>query len=501
MSRYMSRYSYGNGNDERRNSMKYNNGAGKEYIITAEVYEEIKKTIGSRNPEQGGILGSSDGVHIDHYYFDSMAARTPGSYSMDVVSLNREIHRWNDNDIRLVGVIHSHPRGYTSPSEGDLETAQNIIEKLDVGGELFTPIVQVSPKLDGQIEIHPHTIRRTVEVVPQRMKIEEKTAEEKREEQMLKERAAKSPNRFKRINSSLPEEVMAEKKIICVGCGGSRSYLESAARCGIGMFVLIDGDKVEDTNIATQGAYISEIGKYKTEVIKERILDINPEAKVICINSYLSDEMTDGEFIKRTGLTEGKKENTLLCGCTDNFYAQDRCAQLSLKYGVPYLAAQIFPGGTGNEVIFTYPGLTESCPRCMLETRYRKELENRSEGTGSSEGGAVWITEYLNAVKLETTLKLLCYDEEKTVYYHKLDELKDRNYLMTRYREELKAPAFEPIEGLKDKEKDLSFPYVTVAIEQTKECGCPLCGGTGNLKNLYGKIADTRKISEKRGIA
>jgi hypothetical protein len=137
----------------------------------------------------------------------------------------------------------------------------------------------------------------------------------------------------------------------------------------------------------------------------------------------------------------------------------------------------------------------------MLESRYRKELENRSEGTGSSEGGVVWITEYLNAVKLETTLKLLCYDEEKTVYYHKLDELKDRNYLMTRYREELKAPAFEPIEWLKDKEKDLSFPYVTVAIEQTKECGCPLCGGNGNLKNLYGKIADTRIISQNRGIA
>ena len=38
------------------------------WIFTAEVYEDIRRTIGCRKPEQGGILGSSDGRHIDHYY-------------------------------------------------------------------------------------------------------------------------------------------------------------------------------------------------------------------------------------------------------------------------------------------------------------------------------------------------------------------------------------------------------------------------------------------------
>ena len=89
------------------------------YIITAEVYDQIKKTIGTRKPEQGGILGSSDGIHIDHYYFDKTADRTSASYTMDAKALNEVIHEWNDNGIQLVGIIHSHPQGCTKPSYGE----------------------------------------------------------------------------------------------------------------------------------------------------------------------------------------------------------------------------------------------------------------------------------------------------------------------------------------------------------------------------------------------
>ena len=131
-------------------------GMDNRYIITAEVYDQIKKTIGTRKPEQGGILGSSDGIHIDHYYFDKTADRTSASYTMDAKALNEVIHGWNDNGIQLVGIIHSHPQGCTKPSFGDMETARHIIETIDVKGKFFTPIVQVSPKLNGDIKIYPY---------------------------------------------------------------------------------------------------------------------------------------------------------------------------------------------------------------------------------------------------------------------------------------------------------------------------------------------------------
>lgn len=234
------------------------------------------------------------------------------------------------------------------------------------------------------------------------------------------------------------------------------------------------------------------------EVIRERIMDINPMANVVCINSYLDDRITDDEFSYMTGLEKCRKSDTLICGCTDNFYAQDRCAQLSVKYGIPYLAAQIFAGGNGHEVIFYYPGVTQSCPRCMLESRYRKELtSSHSSGTGSSAGTAVCVTDYLNAIKSQVAINILCYSEKSTKYYHALDKLADRNYLMTKCSDSLKAPAFKSLDTLAVQETDLSFPYATIAIGQTPEQDCPLCGGQGRPELMEGKITDTRRIPNR----
>ncbi len=474
---------------------KRNVNTNESWVITAEVYEEIKRTIGCRKPEQGGILGSSDGKHIDFYYFDKTADRSSASYTMDTKALNEVIHKWNDSGIQLVGIIHSHPQGINRPSYGDMETAKHIIETIDVQGKFFTPIVQVSPKLNGDIKIYPYTFEQTVEMKNQSMIIEESLVN-KAEAYRLKELDKKAPNRFKRIEDVFPDNIMRKKAVTCVGLGGSRPFIESLARCGVSTFFLWDGDKVEDTNIATQGAFISEIGKFKCEVTKERILDINPLARVVCMNRFLDQSVTDEEFAMITGIAEYKKEDFLMLGCTDNFYAQDRCAQLSLKYGVPYLAAQIFEKGKGHEVIFWYPGVTPSCPRCMLESRYKKMLLPTEKSTGSSAGAAVCVTDYLNAIKSYMAINILCYNEKNTPYYHNLNKYADRNYLMTKCSDDFKAPAFEPVTELESKEIDLSFPFLTIAIGQTPESNCPLCGGTGNIHYTKFDIKDTRCIPE-----
>ena len=463
------------------------------WIITSDVYEEIRRTIGCRKPEHGGILGSSDGKHIDHFYFDKTADRSSASYTMDTKALNEVIHKWNDNGVLLVGIIHSHPQGITRPSYGDMETAKHIIETLDVKGKFFTPIVQVSPKLNGDIKIYPYTFEQTVEMKQQAMEIEQ-VDESAKEKRRIDELSAKAPNRFKRIDSIFPNNLMASKKVICIGCGGSRAFLETLARCGVGTFILFDGDIIEDTNIATQGTYISEIGKLKTEVIKEKILDINPLAKVVCINRFLDNDIADEEFAYLTDINNSNKKDTLICGCTDNFFAQDRCAQLSVKFKIPYLAAQIFAGGKGHEVIFYYPELTKSCPRCMLESRYKKVLTSKNNATGSSEGAAVCVTEYLNAIKSYTALSILCYEDKVTPYYHVLDKYSDRNYLMTKCSDDFKAPAFEPLKVIEAEETDLSFPFVTIAIGQTQEENCPLCGGELKAMKWDSLIPDSRII-------
>ena len=79
------------------------------------------------------------------------------------------------------------------------------------------------------------------------------------------------------------------------GCGGVGSYaVEAMARAGIGNIVLIDGDVVDETNINRQLiADVTTIGREKVEVEKERILKINPNAKVIAYKEFFNQENSE----------------------------------------------------------------------------------------------------------------------------------------------------------------------------------------------------------------
>lgn len=71
-------------------------------------------------------------------------------------------------------------------------------------------------------------------------------------------------------------------KVAVFGIGGVGGLaVEALVRGGIGSFVLIDNDTICASNINRQIiATTKTIGRYKTEVMKERILDINPNAYV-----------------------------------------------------------------------------------------------------------------------------------------------------------------------------------------------------------------------------
>ena len=92
-------------------------------------------------------------------------------------------------------------------------------------------------------------------------------------------------NQFSRTELLIGEQGIERLKassIIIFGIGGVGSYAaEALARCGIGKLGLVDDDVVCITNINRQlVAGISTVGREKIEVMRERILDINPDAKV-----------------------------------------------------------------------------------------------------------------------------------------------------------------------------------------------------------------------------
>lgn len=107
----------------------------------------------------------------------------------------------------------------------------------------------------------------------------------------------------KRFERSLPlykEEGLKklnESKVIIFGIGGVGGHIvESLARSGVGELTLVDNDIVKLTNINRQiVALESTLGKNKVDVMKERVLDINPNAKVTAIKKFYLPE-NENEF-------------------------------------------------------------------------------------------------------------------------------------------------------------------------------------------------------------
>jgi len=87
-------------------------------------------------------------------------------------------------------------------------------------------------------------------------------------------------------------EILKNAKIAVFGIGGVGSFAaEALCRSGIYNFTLFDNDIIEYSNINRQIlALHSTLGRYKTETMKERMLDINPLANIITNNCFYTPE-------------------------------------------------------------------------------------------------------------------------------------------------------------------------------------------------------------------
>ena len=82
--------------------------------------------------------------------------------------------------------------------------------------------------------------------------------------------------------------VLGQARIAVVGLGGVGSYVaESLCRSGVGHLLLIDADKVAASNINRQlPALTSTFGRFKTEVVRQRLLDINPDCEIETVSKF-----------------------------------------------------------------------------------------------------------------------------------------------------------------------------------------------------------------------
>ena len=134
-------------------------------------------------------------------------------------------------------------------------------------------------------------------------------------------------------------EHLAGCRVAVFGLGGVGGYVcEALARSGIGAFDLIDNDKVCPTNLNRQIiATVKTVGKYKTDVMKERILEINPEAEVNTYQCFfLPENASDFPF----------DEYDYVVDAVDTVTAKIELVAQCRTHGVPIISSM----GAGNKL-------------------------------------------------------------------------------------------------------------------------------------------------------
>lgn len=163
-------------------------------------------------------------------------------------------------------------------------------------------------------------------------------------------------------------EKLKASKVAIYGIGGVGSFVaEGLARAGIGNLVLIDFDKVDITNINRQIlALHSTVGKNKVEVMRDRILDINPKAKV---DIYLPSEIEGGE----QNLID--ESFSYVVDAIDTMTSKIKLIEKANEKGVKIISGT----SAGNKLDPTQFEVediykTSVCPVCKI---LRRELKNR----------------------------------------------------------------------------------------------------------------------------
>ncbi len=511
--------------------------------LTRDVYDEIARCVGEARAETGGALGCREGEDVIRYFrFDHTSRNTGATYSPDHEALNAMFRSdWNPKGIRLAGFVHSHPSGFARPSAGDLDYARRILAAISDLPHLFLPIVQTVPDT-GAFRLVPFLVVRDGDsVVDQRVDMEVLDTAVPDSARFIAgpEVAGVSAQAGQRLTTSEPEQAegvagrdedvvavqpgqmfdrvteaydltrMAQARVVAVGIGGAAGFLDDLARCGLGEFVLIDEDVVTETNLATQQVYRKDIGRPKVTALAERLRDINPAIRVRAVRKSL-DDIADGEMHSLCLESVGGPQPgvTLLCGLTDNFFAQARVNALALHFGLPSLCAQVWQEGRGAEVTFTYPGLTSACHRCILSSRYTAFLSEGFVNDVTSHGTPIFATTRLNAIKGFVALALLHHREGEppaaggTRFPGLAARIGNRNLLLIRMdpdlAEVLGIKTFDRVFRESDS-RSLLFDE-TVWRPQEPESGengtspCPDCGGTGDLRDARGTFDDTRNI-------
>jgi molybdopterin/thiamine biosynthesis adenylyltransferase len=171
---------------------------------------------------------------------------------------------------------------------------------------------------------------------------------------------------FSRIQGIFEHDLLKDKLVTVVGLGtGGGLGAVELAKCGIARFRLADDDRLEAHNIVRHVCDLRDIGRLKTRAVREKILNINPKAKIELYENRVTDDYdTYGRMLDGSDL---------LFMAADSATAKFRGNELCLEKHIPAVYGGCFERAFGGEIIRVIPGETP-CYDCMRGIPDRKSF-------------------------------------------------------------------------------------------------------------------------------
>lgn len=163
---------------------------------------------------------------------------------------------------------------------------------------------------------------------------------------------------FSRNKGILECGQMCDKQAVIPGVGSGGSFIAlELARAGIGSLILADDDRLAYHNICRHQCGIHDVGKYKTDVLAERIADINPYCKVYAFRELV-------QHIDPAALKAVLWEKSVILCCADNRHAGYVCNELADEYHIPMVDAGCGPRASTGEIFYYKPDADMACYTC-----------------------------------------------------------------------------------------------------------------------------------------
>lgn len=158
--------------------------------------------------------------------------------------------------------------------------------------------------------------------------------------------------------------------LLIIGLGGVGSFAaEFLGRAGVGKMTIADGDTVDITNINRQlPALHSTVGKKKTELVAERLMDINPELQLTIISTFLNPENMDETL-------DGQNFDYIL-DCIDSVSPKISLIQAAKKRKIKVISC-MGAGGKKDPSKVLVRDLSKT-NNCYLAKQIRKRLKKES---------------------------------------------------------------------------------------------------------------------------